>query len=211
MASPISIIYVRIPSDALPRPWLLRTITSHSVRDTAAGEVRPPSTPVEARPPSPPAEVRPPSLEVRPPDLEVSATADTEASVLPNWGEQVGDAEASGQLVADPTAVPHWAQPTMTFSHVATGMHPYWLAGVGALRPIAERLSANFDCSMSQDQLHRALEFMVVERRDLCTHLHRWLQDKSSWPDANPQSVLDELARLPSVAGEGLKCTTRPT
>jgi len=88
-------------------------------------------------PSAPPAEVHPPTppVEVSPPDVEVPAAAHTEASVLPNWGKQVGDAEASGRLVCDPAAVPNWAKPSLTYSHIAMAMRPYWLAGVEAVTP----------------------------------------------------------------------------
>jgi len=75
-------------------------------------------------------------------------------------------------------------------------MCPHWLAGAGPLRAVAEQLLAQYDSGIPLNILHKALQFMVVQHRDLCTYLQCWIQDMSSRPGANPQDILDELERL---------------
>jgi len=84
----------------------------------------------------------------------------------------------------------------MKFSHVAMAMRPHWLAGAGPLQAMAEQLSTDYDSRMSVGELHKALEFMVVQCRDLCSYLHCWVADHSSCPGANAQDVLDDMIRL---------------
>ena len=126
------------PVTPVPRPWLPREIPFACVRDASAGEAHPPLSHVEVRPHAPPAEARPPTmpLEVCPPDVEVPAVADTEASVSPNWGEQVGQEEASGGLAPD-VEVPVWARPTLSYAHVLDMVRPRWLQGESASGHVA--------------------------------------------------------------------------
>jgi len=165
-------------------------------------EVSPPSSPVEAQPPSTSVEARPPyiPLEVDPP-LSSSGgqnvtPGDAEAPTSTSWGDQVEKAEASGQLATDAASAPNWAKPTLLFSHVAMAMRPHWLAGTGPLHAVAEQLLATYDSGIPLPLLQKALQFMVVQRRDLCAYLHCMIRDRSLRPGANPQDILDEVERL---------------
>jgi len=127
---------------------------------------------------------------------ETLSPGDAETPTSTSWGDQVEKAEASGLLATDAAFAPSWAKPTLLFSHVATAMRPHWLAGTEPLRTVAEQLLATHDCGIRLPLLQKALQFMVVQRRDLCVYLHCMIRDRSSRPGADPQEVLDEVAHL---------------
>jgi len=72
-------------------------------------------------------------------------------------------------------------------------MRPHWLAGTGPLRAVAADLLATYDSGIPLPLLEKALQFMVVQRRDLCAYLYSMIRDQSTRPDADPQAVLDEV------------------
>jgi len=76
--------------------------------------------------------------------VEVPAAADTDASVSPNWGEQVGQEEASGGLAPD-ADVPTWARPTLSYAHVLGMARPRWLQGESASGHVARTLVTQYN------------------------------------------------------------------
>jgi len=113
-----------------------------------------------------------------------------------SWGDLVEKAEASGQLASDTASAPGRAKPTLLFSHVVTAMCPHWLSGTEPLRAVATQLLNDYDSAILLPLLQNALQFMVVQHRDLSTYLHCMIWDKLSRPGADPQEVLAELERL---------------
>ena len=75
-------------------------------------------------------------------------------------------------------------------------MRPYWLSGTEPLRSVATRLLHDYDSAISLPLLQKALQFMVVQRRDLSAYLHCMIRDKMSRPDADPRAVLAEVEGL---------------
>jgi len=185
-----------------------RGLTSVEVCPPApAVEVTSPSSPVEAKLPSTLVEARPPfiPLEVDPPSLssgggrvkqEALSPGDSETPSSTSWGDQVERAEASGQLPRDAAPAPGRAKPTLLFSHVVPAMRPHWLSGTEPLHAVATQLLNNYDSAISLPLLQKALQFMVVQRRNLSSYLHCMIQDSMSRPGADPQEVLAELERL---------------
>ena len=168
------------------------------MRDSLAADAQPLLPPVEILPPLPPAEARPPTppVEVSPPVTEASAAAGTDAYNPGDWGIRVEDAEASEGLVCNPAAVPHWAKPSLIYGHILSAMRPHLLEGVQVVTPVAQKLYDNFDCDMSPEHLRRSLEFMVVQRSDMCAYLCRWLRERMAEPDADPRTILRELINV---------------
>ena len=149
---------------------------------------------MEVRPPLVPLEVAPPSSsrgagEVK---QETLSPGNDQAPSSTSWGDSVEQAEASGEL-APSSGQP---KPTLLFSHVVTAMRPYWLAGTEPLRSVATRLLRDYDSAISLPLLQKALQFMVVQRRDLSAYLHCMIQDKMSQPGADASEVLAEIDRL---------------
>ena len=105
-------------------------------------------------------------------------------------------AEASGELAGNTASTSSQAKPTLLFSHVVTAMRPYWLAGTEPLRAVAIQLLKDYDSAISLPLLQKALQFMVVQRRDLSAYLHCMIRDKMSRPGADAQEVLAELEGL---------------
>ena len=51
-------------------------------------------------------------------------------------------------------------------------MRPHWLAGTEPLRAVATQLLNDYDSGIPLPLLQKALQFMVVQRQDLCAYLH---------------------------------------
>ena len=113
-----------------------------------------------------------------------------------SWGDLVEKAEASGQLASETASASGRAKPTLLFSHVVTAMRPYWLSGTEPLRAIATHLLNDYDSAISLPLLQKALQFMVVQCRDLSAYLHCMIRDKMTRPGADAQKVLVELECL---------------
>jgi len=153
---------------------------------------------MEARPPFIPLEVEPPlaSSSGGRVKQETLSPGNSETPSSTSWGDQVERAEASGQLPSDAASAPGRAEPTLLFSHVVTVMHPHWLSGTEPLRAVATQLLHDYDSAISLPLLQKALQFMVVQHRDLSAYLHCMIRDKLSRPGADPQEVLAELECL---------------
>jgi len=207
---------VAVARSQVPRPWFPSTtsrgggrgLTSVGVRPLAPiVEVSSPSSPVEAKLPSTLVEVRPPfiPLEVDPPlsswgagdvKQETLSPGDSQTPSSTSWGDFVERAETSGELVSDTASASGQAKPTLLFSHVVTAMCPYWLAGTEPLHAVATRLLRDYESAIPLPLLQKALQFMVVQRRDLSAYLHCMIQDKMSRPGADAKEVPAELDRL---------------
>ena len=72
-------------------------------------------------------------------------------------------------------------------------MHPRYLEGAAALTPVAQHLYERFDPGCSFEELRRGLEYMVIQRNDLCAYFHRWLHGWMSQPQADFRNILYEL------------------
>ena len=127
---------------------------------------------------------------------ETLSPGNSETPSSTSWGDLVEKAEASGELASGTASIPGRAKPTLLFSHVVTAMRPHWLSGTEPLLAVAAQLLTDYDSAMSLPLLQKALQFMVVQRRDLCTYLHCMIRNKSSRPGADPQEVPAELERL---------------
>ena len=84
----------------------------------------------------------------------------------------------------------------LLFSHVVRAMCPYWLSGTEPLCAIATKLLNDYDSAISQPLLQKALQFMVVQHRDLSAYLHCLIRDKMSHPDAKAEDILAEVEKL---------------
>jgi len=79
---------------------------------------------------------------------------------------------------------------------VVRAMCPYWLAGTGPLRTVATKLLQDYDSAIPLPLLEKALQFMVVQHRDLSAYMHCMIRDKMSHPDAKAEDVLAEVENL---------------
>jgi len=161
-------------------------------------EAKLPSTLVEVCPPLVPLEVDP--------SLSSSGVGDVKQKTLSpgdhqvpsstSWGDLAERAEASGESASNTVSASGPTKPTLLFSHVVTAMRPYWLRGTEPLRAVATQLLRDYDSAISLPLLQKALQFMVVQHRDLSAYLHCLIRDKMSRPDANAQDVLAEVESL---------------
>jgi len=170
-------------------------------------EVSSPSSPVEGKLPSTLVEVRPPlvPLEVVPPSSpsgagdvkqETLSPGDHQVPSSTSWGDLGERAEASSDSASHAASASSSAKPTLLFSHVVRAMRPYWLTGTEPLRAVATKLLNDYDSAISLPLLQKALQFMVVQRRDLSAYLHCLIRDKMSRPDAKAEDVLAEVESL---------------
>jgi len=77
-----------------------------------------------------------------------------------------------------------------------------YLEGVSALPYLMRHLFDHFDANCTFEELHTQLEFMVIQRGDLCAYLHRWLQGRIAQPQPDYRSILFELGHMLKCYGK---------
>ena len=144
--------------------------------------------PCNTAPPAPTAVPAVPAAQyVPPPQPELSDPSTS-------WAVTVTTAEATGELVPVPSAMPVWARPVLNFRHITTVLHTHWREGIGACPRLAQRLFEEFN---PQDaclgELEQLLYGMVFSRADVSGRAVQWLESRMAAPDADPCAILTDL------------------
>jgi len=174
-----------------------RVIPLTCTRDPPAAEITPTSLQVDD--PNPPI---PFQSQAAAPVRDMPAESVTDEASSSSWGEQVELVDAAGELQCDPRNVPQWARPVMHYQYITHAMRARFLDGAAALPSLVQQLFDQYDPGCTLEEFRNRLEYMLVQRGDVCAYLRAWLNGRLAQPQPDHRSILHELAHMLQYYGK---------
>jgi len=130
-----------------------------------------------------------------------AASAADEASSS-SWEGHVELDDAAGELPCDLQNVPQWARLPLQYGHISEAMRARFLEGTAAVPSVAQQLFERYDPGCTLEEFRIRLEYMVVQRGDVCAYLRSWLSGRLAQPQLDVCSILHELTHMLKYYGK---------